>query len=266
MDRETTNKYLKTHGILPESRFGQNFLCDEDIIASIVEIAGIRKGDRVLEIGPGIGALTRPLSAMDIDLTSVEIDKRLSEILREDPDINAQVIDSDFLKLTDYNPEAFDIVISNLPYYVMTDIMKKLFAECINARKMVFMVEEEATARIDASPKTKQYGPLAVLTAVYGVYSEELTVQGSCFIPAPRTTSAVISLTRSEDAKALNKEFVRFVDTCFSMRRKKLTNSLKAYPKEIVEGAYSKLGLDPNVRAEELAPEVFISLYDAIIN
>lgn len=266
MDRETTNRYLKTHGILPESRFGQNFLCDEAIITSIIGIADIKKGDRVLEIGPGIGALTRPLSAMDIDLTAVEIDKRLSEILRQDPDISARVIDCDFLKLTDYSPEAFDIVISNLPYYVMTDIMKKLFAECINARRMVFMVEEEATARIDASPKTKQYGPLAVLTALHGGYSEELKVPGSCFIPAPRTTSAVISLTRGEDAKALNKEYVRFVDTCFSMRRKKLTNSLKAYPKEKVETAYSKLGLDPNIRAEELSPQVFISLYDAIIN
>ena len=264
MDRAATVDFIKTHGILPESKFGQNFLCDDAIIASIIDAAKIEPGDKVLEIGPGIGALTRPLSKLDISLTCVEIDKRLAELLRDDPDVKAEIIDSDYLKLKDYQSEDFDIVISNLPYYVMTDIMKKLFAECINVRKMVFMVEEDALERIIASPRSKQYGPLSVLCSLYGRPEVVTRVPGTCFVPAPRTTSAVICMTRGENV--MSKDLVLFTDRCFAMRRKKLKTALKCYDNVKVEEAYKSQGLDDNVRAEELEPEAIMWLYNDIIN
>ena len=264
MDREATNTYLKTHGILPEAKFGQNFLCDEGIAASIIESAEFRSGDRVLEIGPGIGALSRPLSKLDISLVCVEIDKRLASVLRDDPEVTAEITDSDFLKLKDYGAGEFDVVISNLPYYVMTDIMKKLYGECTKARRMVFMVEEDALDRIMATPRTKQYGPLSVLTSLYGTASVVTRVPGSSFIPAPKTTSAVICL--ESDGNGLSRELVSFVDQCFMNRRKKLKAALKCYDSVTVAGAYADLGLDDNTRAEEVEPEAFLRLYNDIIN
>ena len=263
MDREATVDFIKTHGILPESKFGQNFLCDEGIVASIIDAAKIGPGDKVLEIGPGIGALTRPLSKLDISLTCVEIDKRLAEVLREDPEIKAEIIDSDFLKLKDYHAEDYDIVISNLPYYVMTDIMKKLFAECVNAKRMVFMVEEDALARITACPKTKQYGPLSVLTSLYGNTSIVTKVPGTSFVPAPKTTSVVICLESC--GRSLGRDAVAFADRCFAMRRKKLKTALKCYDGAKVDEAYKEQGLDDNIRAEELEPEAIFRLYNDII-
>ena len=266
MNQEATLAYIKQHGILPESKFGQNFLCDEEVIASIIDLAGIEPHAKVLEIGPGIGALTRELSKLDIDLTAVEIDKRLAELLRNDPEIKADVIDRDYLKLKDYGAGSFDIIISNLPYYVMTDIMKKIFAECINARKMVFMVEEDAIQRINARSSTKQYGPLAVLVGTFGLFEECMRVPGHCFVPKPRTMSAVISLTREGRASVLSPEYIRFIDSCFAQRRKKMINSLTSYPKDKVLSALADLGLESAVRAEELSPETFNRLYDAIIS
>ena len=264
MDRETTSEFIKTNGILPESMFGQNFLCDEEVVSKIIDAAGIRPGDKVLEIGPGIGALTRPLSKLDISLVCVEIDKRLASVLREDPEINAQITDCDFLKLKDYHAERFDVVISNLPYYVMTDIMKKLFAECTNARSMVFMVEEDALDRITASTRTKQYGPLSVLCSIYGKPSVVTKVPGSSFVPAPKTTSAVIRLESC--GNAVGREMVLFADRCFANRRKKMKSALKCYDSVIVEEAYKAQGFDDNIRAEEVEPEAFLRLYNDIIN
>ena len=264
MNREATVTYIKQHGILPESKFGQNFLCDETVIASIIESAGIRPGDRVLEIGPGIGALTRELTKLEISLVCVEIDKRLAGLLRDDQDIDAEIIDQDYLKLKNYGAETFDVVISNLPYYVMTDIMKKIFAECVNAGKMVYMVEEDALERITASQRTKQYGPLSVLCSIYGTVSVVTKVPGTCFVPAPRTTSAVICL--DPVGNKISRELVLFVDRCFAMRRKKLKASLKCYDTEAVDKAYEAQGFTDNVRAEELEPEAFLRLYNDIIN
>ncbi|MCR4689671.1 MAG: 16S rRNA (adenine(1518)-N(6)/adenine(1519)-N(6))-dimethyltransferase RsmA [Saccharofermentans sp.] len=264
MVRDRIKKLIAENNILPESRFGQNFLCDDTVIDEICDLTNAGCNTKVLEIGPGLGSLTVELTNRNTDLTVIEIDKRLAEILRNDSDIEANIICSDYLKLKDYDAQGFNVVVSNLPYYCMTDIMKKVFAECTGATKLVFMVEEDAIARIKASPKTKQYGPLAVLCSIYGEVKEEITVPGNCFIPAPRTTSAVISLTAG-DTRILSPEFIRFVDSCFAQRRKKLSNSLKIYPKDKVTDAYSVLGLDLNVRAEELSPETFISLYDVII-
>ena len=249
---------INTKGFMPESKFGQNFLCDEDIIGSIVDLCEINQGDKVLEIGPGLGSISFPISELTDDFTVVEIDKRLASFLKDELELKADVITSDFLKLNDYGADEMDVVVSNLPYYVMTDIMKKLFDECTNTRKMVFMVEKDALARIMAQPNTKQYGPLAVLVSLYGEARHEFDVPRNCFIPAPNTTSCVISLTSG--GEKIPAGFVKFVNRAFAMRRKKLVNNIKeAGP------VLAKLGLAENTRAEQLTPAQILSLYNAII-
>ena len=262
MNRETIKDIMQSLGILPQVKFGQNFLCDEDIIQSIVDLCEVSREDHVLEIGPGLGSLTYPLSELTDKLTCVEIDHGLADYLSSNIR-NAKIIDSDFTKTG--NLGDFEVVVSNIPYYVMTDIMKKLFADYSNARKMVFMVEDEAIARIDCGPKTKQYGPLAILCSLYGTYKYEFKVPHTAFVPQPRTTSAVISFSREETADILCPEFVKFLNTCFSMRRKMLKKNLAPIASsDAIDEAFRSIGIKENTRAEELPPEDFSRLYKAI--
>lgn len=265
MNRETIKQIMQSEGILPQSKFGQNFLCDEKIIESIVSLCEIRREDRVLEIGPGLGSITKPISELTDNFTCVEIDHGLAEYLTaEIPGV--KIINADFIKHQISEPESFDVVVSNIPYYVMTDIMKKLFSDYADARKMVFMVEDEAIARIDCGPNTKQYGPLAILCALYGKYSYEFKVPHTAFIPQPRTTSAVISFEREASADILSPEFVKFINNCFAMRRKLLKKNLSSVVNsEKIDKAFDELGITETARAEELSPEVFAELYKMLL-
>ena len=261
MNRETIKDIMNQEGILPQSKFGQNFLCDEGIIRSIVDLCGITPDDKVHEIGPGLGSITKPISELTNSLTCVEIDHGLAEYLTANIS-NAKIINADFIKYEFDKTQRFDVVVSNIPYYVMTDIMKRLFGEFSSARKMVFMVEDEAIARIDCKPNSKQYGPLAILCSLYGSYSYEFKVPHTAFVPQPRTTSAVISFSREESADILTPEFVKFLNVCFAMRRKMLKKNLASIANsESVDKAFKELGINENARAEELEPEDFARLF-----
>ena len=265
MNRETIKEIMSNEGILPQVKFGQNFLCDETIISNIVSLCEIGKETKVLEIGPGLGSITFPISEVADDFTCVEIDNGLARYLKENLS-GVNIINDDFIKHKFENPESFNVVVSNIPYYVMTDIMKKLFSEFNKAGKMVFMVEDEAIARIDCKPNSKQYGPLAILCALYGKYTYEFKVPHTAFVPQPRTTSAVISFRREDTADILSPDFVKFVNSCFAMRRKLLKKNLSSIAKsDSIDEAFLKLGIDSNSRAEDLEPEQFARLFQALI-
>lgn len=259
MNRETIKEIMQSEGILPQSKFGQNFLCDEKIISDIVSLCELSRETHVLEVGPGLGSITYPISEQTDHLTCVEIDRGLAGYLKENIP-NAEIVNCDFLKYECKDKP--EVVVSNIPYYVMTDIMKKLFGEYSGARKMVFMVEDEAIARIDCGPNTKQYGPLAILCSLYGKYTYEFKVPHTAFVPQPRTTSAVISFSRTESADILSSEFVKFLNACFSMRRKMLKKNLASFrSSDLVNEALEKTGISENARAEELRPDEFASLF-----
>ena len=258
MTREKLKLILNEERILPERGFGQNFLCDDDICVKIAQLATASGGTRILEIGPGLGAITEKIASSGYDLTCVEIDKRLSEYLIKRSGINARIITGDYLKLKDYDAGSFDTVVSNLPYYVMTDIMKKIFSECINARRLVFMVEEDALDRITAVAGSRKYGPLSVLCSLYGGFRKEFIVTGSSFIPAPNTTSCVISFTK--DKNSITADLVKFIERCFINRRKKLVNNCPE-----LKGMLERFDIPEDIRAECLSPDSFLKLYNAII-
>ena len=261
MNKERVLEIMRENKILPEAGFGQNFLCDEEIISSIIEAADIRPGDKVLEIGPGIGALTEPLSKMDIELTCVEIDKRLVSYLKTQ-DLKSEIIDSDFLKLRDYGADKFDVVISNLPYYVMTDIMMKVFEEAVHARKIVYMVEEAALDRILCESGTKSYGPLAVVSELYGGIRIVTKVPGTSFVPQPRTTSTVICFSCYDNRP--DKALMEFIKKCFAQRRKTLNNNLKGCDRDKFKSWLEETGFEDGIRAEVLEPCDFRDLYNAL--
>lgn len=283
MNKDRVLEILKSNDLQAQSKFGQNFLCNDNITNRIVDVSDIRPDSRVLEIGPGIGALTEAIlsrSNGDMQYTAVEIDRGLAEFLENDSFIglHAFIECADFTKMKreDYvGLYDFDFVVSNIPYYVMTPIIKKLLIECNSAEKMTFMVEQDAIDRIIAKPKTKQYGPLAVLCEVYGTVNKEFSVSPDCFYPMPHTMSAVITLTKkiflNEDENfEITPEFARFVEACFSMRRKTLYNCLGSYfkivsPNMPILSAIDKLGLSSKVRAEDLSAQNFIELYRLLL-
>ena len=264
MDKDTVISLLTGEGLNAQSRFGQNFLCDDGVINKIIEISDIKPGCSVLEIGPGLGALSEKILKTGSSYKAVEIDRGLFDLLQRT--YGDHFILSDYLKLAkeDYNPQGYDCVLSNIPYYIMTPIMKKLLIDCEKADRMTFMVEEAAIDRICASKNSKQYGPLAVLCAVFGEVKKEFTVPSSAFYPMPHTTSAVISLKRREGS-VISEVFAEFVEAAFSMRRKTFLNAVRSFSKSRnidMSAILDELGIDKNVRAESLDPSIFISIYD----
>lgn len=279
MYRDEVKNIMNTFEILPEQKFGQNFLCDEKIIDSIIEVSGICEGSTVLEIGPGIGALTSRIQEITQDYTCVEIDKRLASFLRENViKENVKIIDSDFLDLQydEYKRDKrYDYIISNIPYYVMTPIMKKLITDNFDCKRMTFMVEEAAVNRIIATPGNKNYGPLAVLSSNFGNVKKEFNVPAESFIPRPHTLSSVITINNSVNNVNMfvnnNQLYLQFVDACFSQRRKKLTNSLSSFlkSKELIKpvttgdlaSILSSMNKPVDVRSEMLTPEEIHSIF-----
>lgn len=264
MTREETVRFISEHEILPASKFGQNFLCDEKIISDIISLCGIEKGSRVIEIGPGIGALTRVMADMDCDLTAVEIDRKLADILASDKKLKCvEIVSQDFLK---YEPDRpYDIAVSNIPYYVMTPIILRLIICCPSCNKMVFMVEEEAIRRINAPVGTKQYGPLSVMCSLYGTFRKEFTVPRDSFVPAPHTSSAVITLTRDNDT-VLTPGLLEFIELAFRERRKKMINSLSGrYDKERLLKVFEELNVPSEARAESLSPKLLYDVFFAVM-
>ena len=272
MNKQEVLSILEQYGLSATKSLGQNFLCNEDVISRILDLAGLsQKSDlRVLEIGPGIGALSEDAVRMSGSYVAVEIDtsfqSRLEDVIT---DHGGQVIFRDYLQFSpnDLSDERKpDVVISNLPYYVMTPIMLKVMADFPNCRKMVYMVEEEAMERIFARPGTKQYGPLAVMTSLFGKKSKAFTVDRASFVPAPNTTSAVMTIER-EEGKTWDPSWIPFVESAFALRRKTLVNSLSSsgrYCKEQIQSALSSMGRKETVRSEEMEPLEFCTLYDIL--
>jgi len=274
MNKEKAISILNQYDLDAQKRYGQNFLCDEDVIQSIIDVAQIQDNCDVLEIGPGIGALTEKVAAMNARFLCVEIDSRfkshLSDVLSGE---NQCLLIRDYLEtskkdmcacIEGFSPE---VVLSNLPYYIMTPLILKVISDFSSAQRMVFMVEEEALARIFAQPSTKEYGPLSVVTSVFGKNDKCFTVPCQSFIPAPHTTSAVISLT-CNGSHRVDEAFVSFVEAAFSLRRKTMMNSLsssgKYGDKKQILSVLESVSIPENVRAEALSPNDFVRIFDAM--
>lgn len=270
--REVTTHILKAFGLRMSKKLGQNFLIDARIVQGIVDAAEIQPGDRVLEIGPGIGTLTQGLAEAGADVTAVELDKKLPAVLKETLKAydNVRIVPGDILKVNipEIMGEGPFKVAANLPYYITTPILMTLLERHLPITQMVTMVQKEVAERMTARPGSRIYGALSVAVQYYTEPEIVLDVPPRSFIPAPEVMSVVVSCrVRKEPAVKVSDEklFFRVVKAAFGQRRKTLMNALKGggFSKEAVRDALETSGIDPTRRGETLTLAEFGRLADA---
>ena len=262
---------LEMFGLSFNKNFGQNFITDKNLLSSICEDAQLNKDDIVLEIGTGAGTLTQVVSSVAKKIVSFEIDLKLKEYLTQkfkDAN-NVEIIFENFLKLDNaYLEEKFANlnikVVANLPYYITTPIIFKLLNSKLNIKSLTLMVQKEVAERIEAKPKTKDYGELSVVIQSLGEVEIKRIVPKTLFTPQPKVDSAIISIIPQNKYNILNKDlFYKTVRACFFSRRKTLVNNLTSYfnlSKTQVLSILNKLNLQPLIRGEELNIQKIIKL------
>lgn len=275
-DRKDIQSLLARHGFHFAKSLGQNFLIRGDVAEAIAD-AGCIPGCGVLEVGPGIGALTVQLARRAEKVVSVELDKRLPPVLAETMAGygNFTLIEGDVMKLSlaEVAAEQFQglepVLCANLPYNITTPFL----TECVRAgcfRQLTVLIQKEVAQRICARPGTGEYGAFTVLMQYYTEPELLFEVPNTCFMPPPKVTSAVVRcVTRRErPVRVVSEEaFWRTVRAGFALRRKTLVNSLQTgwqLPKERLAGIVESCGLPPTVRGEALGLEEYARLADAL--
>ena len=261
---------LKRHGLYTRKALGQHFLVDDNIVGRIVDSAALRPGERVLEIGPGIGTLTDALLAAGAHVTAVEYDARLIPVLAELADesrglrvvhADAVTVPVDLLGTGDDAPRA---LVANLPYAVAATVVLRFFEEMPSLQRAVVMVQAEVADRMAAMPGTKAYGAYTVKLALRARVTGRFPVSRTCFLPPPRVDSSVICLERAERASAERIAVARRIaDAAFSQRRKAVRNSLAAglgVDAATASSILGRAGIDGTLRAENLDVEQFLAL------
>ena len=281
-DYSVTKAVLERHGFTFKKSFGQNFLTDTNILQKIVDTAEIDDQVNVIEIGPGIGALTEFLAERAAEIMAFEIDHRLVPILADtlrDFD-NVTVVNEDILKVdlvqhiqNFKNPDLPIKVVANLPYYITTPILMHLIESGIPFSEFVVMMQKEVADRISAQPNTKAYGSLSIAVQYYMTAKVAFIVPRTVFVPAPNVDSAILKMVRRpEPAVAVEDEsfFFKVSKASFTHRRKTLWNNLTGYfgkteeVKDKLTKALDQAGLSSSVRGEALSLEEFASLADAL--
>ncbi|WP_439443216.1 16S rRNA (adenine(1518)-N(6)/adenine(1519)-N(6))-dimethyltransferase RsmA [Listeria aquatica] len=274
-----TAEILKKYGFLFKKSLGQNFLIDSNILRRITETAGLTKETNVIEIGPGIGALTEHLAREAKEVVAFEIDQRLLPILADtlSPYSNVHIEHADILKadvedviarqFTD--PKAPLKIVANLPYYVTTPIILNLLHSRVPVNSMTFMLQKEVAERISAVPGTKSYGSLTIAIQYYMEASLAFIVPKNVFMPKPNVDSGIIHLVRREKPLAHVQDetfFFEVVRAAFVNRRKTLWNNLaQKYPelkakRQETEERFARIEIDLKRRGETLSIPEFAAV------
>lgn len=265
------NKLLNKHDFKISKSLGQNFLTDKNIIDKIINGLNINKDDNIIEIGPGVGALTAELTKVAKSVKSIEIDNKLIPLLKEVVN-DAQIINEDFMDvnletLTEGKPYK---LIGNLPYYITTPIIMKVLEEGPRPETMVFMVQKEVAMRLSAKAGSKDYGAISVVCGYYCNVEYLFTVSSQVFVPKPKVDSAVIRMTPHTNPPVILEDedmFFSVIKAGFGQRRKTLSNSLKQISKlsaDQVKEALLKSDIDPKRRAETLDINQFARLSNTV--
>lgn len=269
---------LEKNGTHTKKALGQNFLVNPTVCPRMAEGCGASKEDGVLEIGVGVGVLTRELSRVAGKVVCVEIDESLAPVLEEtlaDCE-NVELVWGDILK-TDVDAllkEKFDgrrvAVCANLPYYITSPVMMRLLEYGSRFSSLTLMVQKEFARRLNAKPGTSEYGALTA-SASYRAKTELLfEVSSGSFLPRPKVDSAVVRLTPYETPPVVvadEKTFFAVIRAAFAQRRKMLSNALSAFcGKETALAALEAAGVPPTARGETLGIEQFARIADAIFS
>ena len=273
---------LERHGFTFKKSFGQNFLTDTNILQKIVDTAEIDENVNVIEIGPGIGALTEFLAENAAEVMTFEIDERLVPILADtlrDFD-NVRVVNEDILKsdlqarIKEFaNPNLPIKVVANLPYYITTPILMHLIESGIPFSEFVVMMQREVADRISAQPNSKSYGSLSIAVQYYMTAKVAFIVPRTVFVPAPNVDSAILKMVRRDQPAVGVKDeafYFKVSKASFTHRRKTLWNNLTSYfgksneVKTKLESALDNAELSPSVRGEALDLQEFARLADSL--
>ncbi len=237
-------------------RFGQHFLHEKGVVERIVRAARINPGDRVLEVGPGLGVLTRSLLATGADLTAVELDRDLAAYLRDDlPQLKLVEGDALTVDLDVVCPGSGWKVVANLPYNVGTHLVRRWVEDPGRFESLTVMRQKEVVDRLLADPDTRQYGSLTVQIGARARGRVVTLVPPGCFYPPPKVESAVVQLfPNPPDVGDVEPAwFDRVVRAAFARRRKTIRNSLSSeFSPADIDAALEKAGVSPGVRAEVL--------------
>jgi 16S rRNA (adenine1518-N6/adenine1519-N6)-dimethyltransferase len=272
-----TKELLAKYGFSFKKSLGQNFLIDTNILNQIVQAAHIDQEVGVIEVGPGIGALTEQLAKNAGKVLSFEIDQRLLPVLQEtlSPYDNIHIVHQDILKadiapmVQEYLSEFQRIsVVANLPYYVTTPILLHFLESDVRFEHIVVMIQKEVADRIAAKPGTKEYGSLSIAVQYYAESKVEKVIPKTVFIPQPNVDSAVLKLTMRDKPPVEVKDedfFFKLVKASFAQRRKTLINNLQNFfgsdtKKAELSRLLDEIGIDGTRRGETLTIEEFATL------
>jgi len=278
--------FLARHGLIAHRDLGQNFLIDDALAARLVDLAGVARGDRVLEIGTGLGVLTRALANRAQQIVTLEIDAGIVRALRAEaalPD-NVELVHADALAVdlaeivrrlaAEPGARAGSVrLVSNLPYHVSAPLLRR----CLDLRDRLtdwsVMLQSEVARRLLARPGSRDYGSLAVLYGLTVTLSKQMDLSPNCFFPVPKIHSTFVRVTPLRPPALAGPELVdveRIVRAAFATRRKTLLNSLRAgalgpeYTVDELQAALSRCAIEPGARADSLGPHQLLSLARAL--
>lgn len=257
---ERTKAILDQYHLSAKKKFGQNFLIEPMMIQRIVESAHLTKESHVIEIGPGIGALSEGLLNATKHVTAYEIDQDMVNILHDQlPELN--VVHTDFLKVNLKQLPDDCHVVANLPYYITSKLLTKLALEATQVHDIVVMVQSDVADKLVDLDQLENRLPLTLLLNEIGEVNILFDVPRQCFMPSPHVDSTIIQV-KIKDTTLNRKLYFGFLRTIFAQRRKTLRNNLKGVAlKQPIEVIYEEMGLDLGVRAENLSMEQLRTLF-----
>ena len=276
---------LRTHGLRPQKRLGQNFLCDRNTLEKIVRAGNISPDDPTLEIGAGLGALTLALADLSPSVTTIEIDRHLEPILREvtaeRPNVHLVIADFMLLDLPALLDTAFGerpgVVVANIPYYITTPILERLLTHKSRIRRIVLLMQQEVAQRMVAAPGSEECGSMSLYAQYHASVELVGSVPRTVFLPPPEVGSAIVALNPVVPGTvAVQNETRMFhlIRAAFGQRRKTLLNALLRAPasfglglttedRTAAETLLFRAGIDGTRRGETLSLPEFARLADA---
>lgn len=273
-----TKEILATYDMFAKKNYGQNFLVDPSVVEKIARNAVVSDHCVVLEIGPGIGALTQYLCEYAQKVISFEIDERLPEVLADtlaEYD-HFELVMQDFLNVdlksyvTQYTKEGYDVVIAaNLPYYITTPILFKIFESKAEIAAITVMMQKEVADRFNAVVNTKEYNALSIVTQYRCHVKSVMKVPKNVFMPKPNVDSAVLQFTFKENDEEFDEDaFFELVKGCFKQRRKTILNNYGAYVEDKAQAKKELMmaGIEEQRRAESMTLDEFKHLYEVHIH
>lgn len=256
--------------LTPKKHFSQNFLTDYDVVTSSVDALNVKE-EKVIEIGPGLGALTQELLNRNYDVDAYEIDLDMVNHLKDEFKSynNFSLYNEDFLKVDLSKYEGKELkFISNVPYNVTTPIIEKIITSSLDIKTFEFMVQKEVYERLNVKEKSKDYSPINIFIDYVGKLSVVRKVSYKCYIPMPNVDSIILKIeftNKINEDPLFNKEFVKLVKGSFVSRRKTILNNLTNYfkSKDKAVDILSKAQIEPSRRPESLSLNDYLELTKA---